>query len=263
MKLLLKNARVVDPRGGIDGAHDLLVEDGRVALARKTADGFEGVGARPRRPRRLPRLHRHARPPPRARVRMEGDDRQRHQGGRGGRIHRRRVHAEHGAADRLPVGRGIRSGPGAAARDRPGLSDRLRLQRAEGCRACRDGRHGGGGRARLLRRRQARRVGRTHAPGARVRAHLRSSRDRPLRRADARRGRRRARGRDRHAPRPAGMAGGRRGRDGAARHLARGVHGRGGAHRAHVHGAIGRTRESRQGRRHPRHVRGDAASLRA
>ena len=31
MKLLLKNARVVDPAAGVDGAYDVLVEDGRIA----------------------------------------------------------------------------------------------------------------------------------------------------------------------------------------------------------------------------------------
>ena len=41
MKLLLKNARVVDPSAGIDGAHDVLVEDGRIARVAKRveADG--------------------------------------------------------------------------------------------------------------------------------------------------------------------------------------------------------------------------------
>jgi dihydroorotase len=41
VKLLLKNARVVDPRAGIDGTHDVLVEDGRIArLAKRiAADG--------------------------------------------------------------------------------------------------------------------------------------------------------------------------------------------------------------------------------
>jgi dihydroorotase len=41
VKLLLKNARVVDPRSGIDGTHDVLVEDGRIArLAKRiAADG--------------------------------------------------------------------------------------------------------------------------------------------------------------------------------------------------------------------------------
>jgi dihydroorotase len=35
VKLLLKNARVVDPSAGIDGGHDLLVEDGRIARVAK------------------------------------------------------------------------------------------------------------------------------------------------------------------------------------------------------------------------------------
>ncbi len=35
MKLLLKNARVVDPKAGIDGAYDVLVEDGRIARVEK------------------------------------------------------------------------------------------------------------------------------------------------------------------------------------------------------------------------------------
>jgi dihydroorotase len=41
VKLLLKNARVVDPSAGIDGGHDLLVEDGRIARVAKRveADG--------------------------------------------------------------------------------------------------------------------------------------------------------------------------------------------------------------------------------
>jgi dihydroorotase len=39
VKLLLKNARVVDPSAGIDGAQDLLVEDGRIAaLGKRLAD---------------------------------------------------------------------------------------------------------------------------------------------------------------------------------------------------------------------------------
>jgi dihydroorotase len=44
VKLLLKNARVVDPRGGIDGAHDLLVEDGRVlSLGKRLTDSKASV----------------------------------------------------------------------------------------------------------------------------------------------------------------------------------------------------------------------------
>ena len=41
MKLLLKNARVVDPRSGIDGAYDVLIVDGRIArvAARIPQDG--------------------------------------------------------------------------------------------------------------------------------------------------------------------------------------------------------------------------------
>jgi dihydroorotase len=35
VKLLLKNARVVDPKAGLDGTHDLLVEDGRIAKVGK------------------------------------------------------------------------------------------------------------------------------------------------------------------------------------------------------------------------------------
>ena len=44
MKLLLKNARVVDPSAGIDGAHDLLVEGGRiVSLGKRLADPAASV----------------------------------------------------------------------------------------------------------------------------------------------------------------------------------------------------------------------------
>ena len=35
MKLLLKNARVVDPSAGIDGAYDVLIADGRIARVDK------------------------------------------------------------------------------------------------------------------------------------------------------------------------------------------------------------------------------------
>jgi dihydroorotase len=42
VKLLLKNARVVDPAAGIDGAHDVLVEDGRIA---RVSTRIESEGA--------------------------------------------------------------------------------------------------------------------------------------------------------------------------------------------------------------------------
>jgi dihydroorotase len=41
VRLLLKNGRVVDPSAGIDGAHDLLVEEGRIARIAKSVDATD------------------------------------------------------------------------------------------------------------------------------------------------------------------------------------------------------------------------------
>jgi dihydroorotase len=46
MRLLLKGARVVDPAAGLDGARDLLIEDGRVALVGHDLPADEAGGTR-------------------------------------------------------------------------------------------------------------------------------------------------------------------------------------------------------------------------
>ena len=80
MKRLLKGARVVDPVNGIDGQHDVLIDGERIAQVGRdlpaslaAGGGADAAGRR----RHLPRLHRHARPPPRARPGAQGDGRHR------------------------------------------------------------------------------------------------------------------------------------------------------------------------------------------
>ena len=99
MKRLLKGARVVDPANGLDGAFDVLIDGGVIArvgrdLPASLADGGEVVALLAGL-RRLPRVHRHARAPARARAGAQGDGGHRRRVGGGRRLHRRGLHAQH------------------------------------------------------------------------------------------------------------------------------------------------------------------------
>ena len=99
MSLLIQNGRVVDPAGGIDAVADVLIADGRIAKvgrALKAPAGTELIDATGQSG--LPGLHRHARAPARAGLRVQGDDRVRHARRGRGRVHRGGLHGQH-----LPV----------------------------------------------------------------------------------------------------------------------------------------------------------------
>ena len=92
----------------------------------------------------------------------------------------------------------------------------------------------------------------SHAHGARVRAHVRHSRRRPLRGADARARRRDERGDRQRAPRPQGNSGRGRRDHGDPRHPPRAAHGRARSSLPHEHARIGRADSLGQGARHQR-----------
>ena len=99
-RLLLKGGRVVDPAQRID-------DDPRRAALRGRHRGGGSAGGRPRGPggRRqgpcgLPRLHRPARAPARARARRQGDDPHGHPRRRRGRLHRGLRDAQHRPRER-------------------------------------------------------------------------------------------------------------------------------------------------------------------
>ena len=102
--LLVRGAHVLDPREGIDGVHDVLVRDGRIAEigapgSAAAPDGAEVVDGQ--RPAPAAGLRRPARAPAHARPGAQGGPRDRHARGRRGRLLRRRRDAQHRPRRRL------------------------------------------------------------------------------------------------------------------------------------------------------------------
>ena len=96
MKRLLSGGRVIDPANGIDGMHDVLIDEGRIAAdrqgpSRRRRNGRGGAGG----DGRLSGLHRHARASARARTGTQRNGGDRDSLGRRGWVHGRGVHAEH------------------------------------------------------------------------------------------------------------------------------------------------------------------------
>ena len=200
--LVFRRVRAVDPAGALDAEVDVVVERGVItrvgrdaprptscaASACASSSAGRVAAAGPRRP---------ARPPARARRGVQGGRRERPPRGRGGRLRRRVLHAQHAPGQRL------------ARRDRDARREGARRSAACGCTPSAPSRSGQQGRAahrdgrpegRRRRRRQRRRALRDeqpgHAPRPRVRGDLRPP-GHPARRGPrAHRGRADARGRD-------------------------------------------------------------------
>ena len=185
MKRLLKGGRVVDPANGIDGAYDVLIEDGRIARVEREPAGARrrcagrrgGRGSGARAPASSTctctcasraRSTRKRSPPARGRPSPAGSPPSR-------ACRTRRPSTTTPAIDGVDPEEGRGGGPRAR------LSDRRRVARLER-RA--PGRHRGAARGRLrrhLRRRPAGGDGAADAPGARVRVDVRHAGHRPLR----------------------------------------------------------------------------------
>ena len=117
MKRLLKGGRVVDPANGIDGVRDVLIDGDRIArVGRGSAGGWRDGRRDSRRLRDLPWIHRHARAPARAGAGAQGNHRNGHGVGCGGRLHRGRLHAEHDAGQRRCERHDLHPGQGEAKR---------------------------------------------------------------------------------------------------------------------------------------------------
>ena len=148
-----------------------------------------------RRLRHLPGLHRHARPPARARPGAQGDRRHRHAVRGRGRVHRGRLHAQHQAGERQRRRHAAHPAEGDGGRIGARLSDRRGVARAEG-RGAR--RHRGAARGRLRGRHRRRAADCHRDPGASragVHQHVRHAGHRALRGSVAQ-------GRGRRARRP-------------------------------------------------------------
>ena len=266
MKRLLKGGHLVDPTQGIDGVRDVLLDGDRVAAVGQDLPADPGVEVIevPAGLRGLSRLRGHARPPARAGAGAQGDDRQRHRGGGGRRLHGRRLHAEHPAGERQRRRHARDPRAGRARRRGARLPDRRRVEGHEGREPLRDRRPAGRRLRGRLRRREAGGDGAADAAGARVRRHVRHAGDRPLRGADAQGRGRGARGLRRLDARPARHPGDRRVDHGRARHRAR----RDDRQRRSTSRTSARARRCAaygrgQGARPQGDVRGDAAPLRA
>ena len=225
--LLLRGGRIVDPSQQLDEIGDV--------LHRRTAS-IEAVGrarrGAPRRRRarddRLRGTRRVARASSTCTAICASRDARRSRRSRPARAPRRRADSPPSARCRTPIpvtdnqaavgfiiSQAQRAGGGAR------VSDRRDLHRREGRDARRIRRDGRRGRRRRERRRQAGRQRAADAHRARVRAHLRHSRRRSLRGADARRRRRDERGDRQRAARPQGHSRRGRGDHGDPRHAAR------------------------------------------
>ena len=267
MKLLLKGGRVVDPADGLDGAFDVLIEDGRIARVGRDlpVDGARGRStcraAAGRRPgsstctstcasrarstrRRSPPARRRRWPaasPPSPACRTP--TRSTTTPASPSSSSRRRREA--GLARVYPIGAVSLGLEGRAARRASASCS------AAGCVA-------------VHRRRPAGGDGAADAARARVRRHVRHAGHRALRGPVAQGRRRRARG----LPRPSalGLRGhSRRGRGdhGRARHLARRADRRPRPRRAHERAAVAASGARGQGARRAGHLRGRAAPLHA
>ena len=204
MKRLLKGGRVIDPANGIDGVHDVLIEDGRIARVGRDlpVDGATVVEI----PAGLvvcPGSDRHARAPARAGTGTQGDgrDRRRLCGRRW--IYGGGVHAEHVAGQRQRERHVADSGQSRRSESRARLPDRRGVERIEG-RVARRHRRAEAGRLRGDHRRRAPGGdGAAAATRARIRRDVRHAGHRALRGSDAQRRRRRARGLPRRVARSA------------------------------------------------------------
>ena len=246
MKRLLRGGRVVDPANGVDGTFDVLIDGDRISRVGRdlpVEDGAQVIEV-PRRLCRSARPHRHARASARAGAGAQGDDRHRCPIGRGRRIHRHGLHAQHDAGERQREHHRADAQEGRRGQSGTGLSDWRGVARQPGRTARRHRRTAQRRLLRDLRRRQARGDGAAHAPGAGVRVHVRHAGHRPLRGRLAERRWRRARGVCRLDPGAARAARGCRDRDGAARRDAGRAHRRPLPSRTHerARGVAGRAR---------------------
>ena len=253
--LLLRGGRLVDPPAGVDGELDLLIRDGLVAGAGRGPVRRRRRGARCVGSPRAPRFHRPPRAPSRTGPRICGDDRDRPEGGRGGRLHGRLCDAEHGPGRRQPADRRVRGEQGPGGGGNAPLHHRSHHEGAGGKRAGRVRRAASRRRGRGLRRRQVARRRRSPAAGLRARAPLRDARRAALRGSDPLGGRADARGSRLDAPRALGSARDRRVRGHRAgppggRDLPRAP-----SRGASLDGAVARARRGRQGSRSRRDVR--------
>ena len=216
------------------------------------------------RPRRRARLRRHPHPPARARLRAQGDDRDRHAGGGARRLHHRLRDAQHRAAHRL------RAAPSSSSSAPPRRRATSASCRSAASRAAAPARSSpnwpsspNAGAVAFSDDGTPVADAAPHAPRARVRRHAGHAHHRPLRGPGAGRGRRHARRLGLDPPRPARRPGRRRGDDGRARHRPRRESRRARPHRARQHRRLGRARPRGEGTRPPRHRRGHAAPPRA
>ncbi len=175
MKLLIKDGRLLDPASKLDGQLDILLENGRV----KEMAGAHQEGAGPRDLRRhrsggLPRVHRHARAPARTGPGEQGIDRERLAGGGGRRLHLHRLHGQHRAGQRQPLGDRIHSSRGRARSAWSTSIPVAALSRGPaGRKPGGDGRPGRRRRSGFFRRRPLRDESRPDPQGAGIRAHAR------------------------------------------------------------------------------------------
>ncbi len=167
--VLVRGARLLDPRTGLDGPHG-------PARQRRPHRRAGGIARRPRRcrdrgrrgPARLPGLRRPARAPSHARSRGRGGPRLRHARGRRGWLLRDPGPAEHRAGRRLGAGAALAARASARRGAHPDRLPGRDHRRAAGRPAHRDGRAGRRRRGRLHRRRPAGPFRRRDAPGSPV-----------------------------------------------------------------------------------------------
>ena len=257
--------RVLDPVAGIEGVHDVVVRDGRIAeLAAPGAADADGAEVdRGRGPARLPGLLRPPRPPAHARPGAQGGHRNRDPLRRRRRLLRHPRDGQHRAAglDRRRRRGAARGGP--RGRLGPGRLPRHRHPGDGGRGADRDGRAARGRRARLQRRRPADPQRRRAAPRAPVPAPLRRH-DRPARGGPgALRRRRHARGAGLRRARPGRHPLGLGVDDDRPRRRPRRLRGRPHPRPAPLRRRVGRGGARRQGRRGADQLRGHARTTSA